>query len=175
MLKCLKKKQNCRNGAIVPNHRFLKNTQHSLVLRITWYWASPNPSANAGDTGSTPGQGRFTCHGTAKPTCQKPWAPALEPGSHRARSPRAQSLCSTGEAAAVRGQREATREEPGSDRKSLGSRKDPAHQKYTSRREPWHQTSLLPLLLVSEIEAGSKDCCLHVKIKKRKKEKNNYR
>ena len=31
--------------------------------------AVKNPPANAGDTGSSPGPGRSTCHGATKPVC----------------------------------------------------------------------------------------------------------
>ena len=48
-----------------------------------------NSPANAGDTGSSPGPGRFRMLWTSKPVRHNYWACALEPASHNYWSPRA--------------------------------------------------------------------------------------
>ena len=73
-----------------------------------------NPPANAGDTGSVPGPGRFTqaeeklspCTITTAPVLQSPGAAATE--ASEPESP----VSATREGAAVRGLSTATREEP---------------------------------------------------------------
>ena len=83
--------------------------------------AVKNPPANAGDTGSSPGQGRShmaaeqlsRCATTTEPALWSLGATTTEPTCHSCWGPRARSPCSaTGEATAVRGPRTAARSGP---------------------------------------------------------------
>ena len=69
----------CRRGTCVTGN---------FILKTCLIWGFPggtvvkNPPANAGDTGSSPGQGRSHMPRSTKPMGHNYWACALEPASH---------------------------------------------------------------------------------------------